>query len=135
MEVVRELQENGFLNWRLNNTFISLIPKKEGENSSGDFCHISLFSGAYKIIAKVLALKLKTVMGKLVSEFQKAGVEGRQIYENVLMANELLALKVKSNESGIIYKIDFTKAFDHVLWEFLDYLLRGLALEKGRGSG
>lgn len=122
MEVVRELQENGFFSWRLNNTFISLVPKKDGDKEVTDFRPISLLSGIYKIVARTLALRLKWVMGKLVSEHQMAGVEGRQIQENVLIANELLDTRFKSKEAGLIYKIDFAKAFDHVSWEFIEYL-------------
>lgn len=49
-------------------------------------------------------------------------VEGRQIHENVLIANKLLDCRLKSKKPGIMYKIDFTKAFDHESWEFSDYL-------------
>ncbi|KAL5715982.1 hypothetical protein ACHQM5_017730 [Ranunculus cassubicifolius] len=125
MEILRELQDNQFINWRLNNSFITLVPKIEGEKTVGDYRPISLISGIYKIISKVLASRLKTVMPELVSEFQSAGIEGRQVQEGVLVANELLDSQIRSKKPGTIFKLDFLKAFDHVSWNFcLDVLGR-----------
>jgi hypothetical protein len=54
----------------LNATFISLIPKKAGAVEIKDFHPISLVGGVYKIISQVLANRLKTMLGKLVSYSQ-----------------------------------------------------------------
>ena len=61
----------------LNATFLVLIPKKEGASDVQDSRPISLVGSLFKIIAKVLANRLKRVMRKLVSNSQNAFVEGR----------------------------------------------------------
>ncbi|RVW27905.1 hypothetical protein CK203_084954 [Vitis vinifera] len=43
-----------------------LIPKKEGVDDPGDFWPISLLGGLYKLLAKVLANRLKKVLDKVV---------------------------------------------------------------------
>ncbi|RVW59950.1 hypothetical protein CK203_086973 [Vitis vinifera] len=53
-----------------NNTFLVLIPKKSGAEDLGDFRPISLLGGLYKLLAKVLANRLKKVVGKVVSTSQ-----------------------------------------------------------------
>ena len=60
----------------LNTTFLVLIPKKGGAEDLGDFQPISLLGGLYKLVAKVLANRLK-VLGKVVSMDQNAFVRGR----------------------------------------------------------
>ena len=41
----------------------------------------------------------------------------------ILIANEVVDEKRRSREEGVVFKIDFEKAYDHVDWEFLDHVL------------
>jgi hypothetical protein len=58
----------------LNATFVSLIPKKMDALEVRDFRPISLVGGTYKILAKLLANRLKMVLPKIISASQNAFV-------------------------------------------------------------
>ncbi|RVW38699.1 hypothetical protein CK203_077511 [Vitis vinifera] len=63
------------------------------------------------------------VLHETISGSQGAFVEGRHILDAVLIANEVVDEKKRSREEGVVFKIDFEKAYDHVDWGFLDHVL------------
>lgn len=85
-----EFHANGKLVRGSNSSFVALIPKKEGGRSLIHYRPISLISSTYKILAKVLARRLKTVVGKVIREAQSAFVKGQCILDGVMALNEAI---------------------------------------------
>ncbi|GJT43273.1 putative RNA-directed DNA polymerase, eukaryota [Tanacetum coccineum] len=97
-----------------NSSFISIIPKVADPIGLGDFRSISLIGCYYKIIAKMLAERIKKVVGTLVGDVQNAFIKGRYILDEVLIANETMEFLKKKKEKGLIFKVDFAKAYDNI---------------------
>jgi len=72
----------------------------------------------------VLARRLRGIIGDLISENQNAFINGRQILDDVLIANELIDSRIKSGKPGVVCKLDIEKADDHVNWDFLMYVMK-----------
>lgn len=119
MRVVHEFHSNGRLVKGSNSSFIVLIPKKDGACGLNQFRPISLIGCLYKVIAKVLSRRLKMVMHKLIGEPQSAFISGRNILDGAVVLNEVVEEAKKSKKERLVFKVDFTKAFDTVDWAYL----------------
>lgn len=111
----------------LNSTNVVLIPKKENAVRMMDLRPIALCKVLYKILAKVLANRLKPILPEVISKNQSALVHGRSITDNVLVAFEMIhhmRLKNRGSEGEVALKIDISKAYDRVRWKYLRHRMQ-----------
>ncbi|KAI0525121.1 hypothetical protein KFK09_004512 [Dendrobium nobile] len=117
---VRAFFIKGYLPNGVKATALALIPKHSNASSLADFRPIALCNTIYKIIAKVLALRIKNFMPLIIRCNQSGFIKARVSTDNILLAKELLSYT--RNVRGIKYfcaKLDIRKAFDTVSREFL----------------
>ena len=98
-----------------------LIPKSQDANQVGQFRPISVCNVLYKLISKIISLRLKPFIADCISPTQAAFVPGRDISENVILLREVLHSFGLSNYANIEFclKVDLSKAFDRMDWGYL----------------
>ena len=121
--LVDDFYLSGLLPDGINSSFITLFPKVVGANKLKDFKPISLIGCLDKIISKLQANRLKAAMPEIIGEVQHPFIKGRQILDSVLIAIEIICHLKKSKSKGYILKLDFHKAFDSVIWEYIDEVM------------
>jgi len=77
----------------------------------------------YKVLAKLLANRLPAGIGSVVSDSQSAFVQGKQILDGILVANEAVDEARRLHMEMLLFKVYFEKAYDSVDLRYLDTVM------------
>lgn len=112
MQIFDSLYKGTLQLHKINNAFITFIPKKDGASTVEDYRPISLLNEIYKIVTKVIASHLNSVITKLVDESQFAFIKGRSSLQSVALAQEIMATYHSKRWEALLWQIDFHNVFD-----------------------
>ena len=99
---------------------LNIIPKKEKDiRHLKNWLPISLLNTDYKILTKLLSLRLQNVISTIVAPDQTGYIKNRCIGENIRTVVDSIDFLKEHNKPGILLQLDFEKAFDSVSWKFL----------------
>ncbi|KAL0300239.1 UNVERIFIED_CONTAM: Retrovirus-related Pol polyprotein from type-2 retrotransposable element R2DM [Sesamum angustifolium] len=122
---IGEFFRTGKLLKQVNATILALIPKVQLPSYVSDYRPISCCNVIYKTIAKIIVKRMQLVLHLIIDYSQNAFVPGRNISDNILLAQELLA---GYNQARLpprsTIKVDIQKAYDSVEWDFLFEVLK-----------
>jgi hypothetical protein len=123
----------GHMPRKWNDTVVVLIPKVQNPDKLKDLRPISLYNVIYNVASKVLSNQLKIIPPDVILENQSAFVPRRLITDNILIAYELthyLQNKRSGLDSYAAIKLDMSKAYDRVEWEFLETMMLQLGFDE-----
>jgi hypothetical protein len=103
--VVEDSKTKGTVIRALNSTFLALIPKVNRPTSFSDFRPISLCNLCYKLIAKIIANRVKPILSRTLSGEQLGFLKGRQILDAIGTTHECLHSIKKKNLKALILKL------------------------------
>jgi hypothetical protein len=83
----------------------------------------------YKLLTKVLTIRVEPFLDKIISINQNAFMKQRNIVDGIMSLHEIMHDRHVKNHIDIIFKLDFEKAFDKVNWNFL------LSCQRAMGFG
>eukprot|EP00253_Pinus_taeda_P031529 PITA_31529 len=117
--MVRKSQACQKIGGSTNSAFLALIPKEKGANSFTRFRPISLCNIGYKLITKVIANRLKTILPNIIPENHGGFIQGRQIVDNFILVQEAIHSSLTRKGKGMVIKLDLESTFDRVRHRFL----------------
>jgi hypothetical protein len=79
---------------------------------------------SFKVFTKVGTNRVTSIAEKVIQPTQTAFMPGRHILEGVVILHETIHELHRKKMDGVLFKIDFEKAYDKVNWSFLQQALR-----------
>lgn len=124
LNMFNESLQTGILPPSLRQATISLILKKDKDPLyCSNYRPISLLCADVKLLAKVLAKCLESVLPTVVATDQTGFVKDRHSFHNVRRLFNILYSPTTSNTPELVISMDAEKAFDRVEWPYLFYTL------------
>jgi len=114
MQMFHDLHKDDLPLFSLNFGVITLVPKTQGASKIQQYRPICLLNVSFKIFTKVATIRINSVADHLISPTQTAFMRGRNILERVVILHEIIHELHRKNQSEVIFKIDFKKAYDKV---------------------
>jgi hypothetical protein len=127
MSMVQDFNHSTLDLKRLNYGMATLVPKIKEANNIRQYRPIYLLNVDFKISPKLLTDRITPLADDLISDSQSTFIKGRNILEGVVVLHEVLHELRRTKQQGVLFKIDFEKAYDKVRWGFVQEVL----LEKG----
>jgi exonuclease III len=134
LDMFKHVLERDCLSSSQGRAAIRLIPKSKGVCSISGYRPISLLNTDYKLMAAVLANRLRKSLELVIQPYQKGGVPGRLLFDNLCLYRDVIQYvderspnvqQTASNtgqKAGII-GVDLAKAYDlvnrEVLWKIM----------------
>jgi hypothetical protein len=103
---------------------IICLPKKQGGHSPKDYRPITLLYTDYKVLARLVAQRLRLVLEDHLSNTQFCGVPVKSILEAVAIIRDTIAFAENKKIPMCIISLDFSKAFDRIAHEYLFKILQ-----------
>jgi hypothetical protein len=124
MEMFSSFHKGELPLFRLNFGTIILLPKKENAVQIQQYHPICLLNVSFKIFTKVGTNRISSIAEKIIHPTQTAFMPGRHILEGVVILHETIHELHRKKLDGVLFKIDFEKAYNKVNWSFLQQALR-----------
>ena len=124
MSAVKATYDTGSLSFSQRQGLINLIPKKDKNPLVlKNWRPISLLNADYKLIAKVIATRIKACLNDIIHRNQTGFLKDRFIGENIIKAISIIEYAESEDIPALLMFVDYEKAFDTVEWNYVEECL------------
>jgi len=115
---IRDMMNQIFLERKVsvqqNHGVIVCLPKSSDPTTPAVFRPITLLNTDYKILARIIAYRLRPMMEELLHPIQHCGVTGRTILEAMANVREAITQAEVTRKPLRVLSVDFQEAFDRI---------------------
>ena len=128
-KIIENVERGGNLPENFKQGIITIVYKnKGGRENLKNYRPISLLNTDYKILTKVLANRLKTIIDTIIGKTQTYSIPERNIHDTIITLEEIN--RYMGDREGIWLGLDLEKAFDRVEHNFLYSVMEKLGFGK-----
>lgn len=125
LKMFEDSLQKGTLPPTLTQASISLILKKDKDpNLCSSYRPISLLNVDEKLLAKVLACRIETILPSIISDDQTGFIKNRHSFTNIRRLLNIIHSPAFLSKPELVLSLDAEKAFDRVEWDHLFFTLK-----------
>ncbi|CAI5962784.1 unnamed protein product [Closterium sp. NIES-65] len=119
MNLARSFEASASLPATTKEAVTILLHKKGDKGQISNYRPITLLNFTYKVLAKVVADRMKKVLHRVISREQYGFIPGRRLSDAVSLVADIIDAANKGDKDWFLLLVDFQKAFDTVSRGFL----------------
>ena len=110
---------------------IVCIPKNARPHTPKVYRPITLLNTDYKILARLIAARVRAILAELLRPSQYCGVPGNTIFDAVATVRDAIGYEETTQRPLCVVSLDFKQAFDRISHTYLLTVLRSYGFNAG----
>ncbi|CAI5477431.1 unnamed protein product [Closterium sp. Yama58-4] len=123
MAMAKDFEGSTVLPAEIKEAVTIFLPKKGDKESLNNYRPITLLNFTYKVLARVVADRMKSVLHMVISPEQYGFIPGRRLSDAVALVADIIEGAKNDKDDCYMLLVDFQKAFDSVSRDFLFQVL------------
>ncbi|CAI5956971.1 unnamed protein product [Closterium sp. NIES-65] len=124
MALAKDFASTAVLSTEVKEAVTILLHKKGDKDQLNNYRPITLLNFTYKVLARVVADRMKKFLCRVLSPEQYSFLPGRRLTDAVRLVADIIDAARNGNEDWFLLLVDFKKAFDSVSRGYLFRTLR-----------
>jgi hypothetical protein len=130
LQLLNHMFLNKHISPRQNHGILICLPKSTNPRTLDDYRPISLLTTQYKLIARILARRLRHTLTDQLQKSQFCGVPGYSILDTISCVRDFLSHAEATISPLCVLTLDFKQVLDHVSHQYLFHILRSYEISQ-----